>query len=85
MWSASLWKSTIEPGCNWIGYYGEEALINSLFNSGFVPSPGDKIISQDEGFAIFNGASWDGTLTVLRPGHGYVYISNTQGNRTLSF
>lgn len=76
---------TIEPGCNWIGYYGEEALINLLFNSGFVPVLGDKIISQDEGFAIFNGASWDGTLTVLRPGHGYVYISNSQGNRTLSF
>lgn len=76
---------TIESGCNWLGYYGEEALINSLFNSGFVPVLGDKIISQDEGFAIFNGASWDGTLTVLRPGHGYVYISNTQGNRTLSF
>ena len=76
---------TIEPGCNWIGYYGAESPIATLFNSGFVPASGDKIISQDEGFAIYGSNGWNGTLTVLRPGHGYVYVSNTQGNRTLSF
>ena len=76
---------TIEPGCNWIGYYGEESSIDMLPNSFFVPVVGDKIVSQDEGFAIYGSNGWSGTLTILRPGHGYVYISNAQGNRTLSF
>ena len=73
---------TIEQGCNWIGYFGEESPIAPLFNSAVI---GDKIVSQDEGFAIFGNNGWSGTLTVLRPGQGYVYISNTRGKRTFSF
>ena len=76
---------TIEPGSNWIGFFGEESTIDTLFNTAFGPVAGDKIVSQDEGFAIYGSNGWSNTLTVLRPGHGYVFISNAQGNRTLTF
>ena len=75
---------TINPGYNWIGYFGEAALITQVFNS-FTPSTGDKIIAQDEGFAIFNGTSWEGTLTTLQPGYGYVYFSTASATKTVVF
>ena len=64
---------TIVPGFNWIGFKGIEPVsIADLF--GVATSVvGDKVISQDEGFAIFNGTAWEGTLTTIRPGRGYVY------------
>ncbi len=75
---------TVNPGCNWFGYIGEAALITQVFNS-FTPATGDKIISQDEGFAVFNGTAWEGTLTTLQPGHGYVYYSNASEAKTVVF
>ena len=75
---------TINPGYNWLGYFGEAALITQIFN-GFTPATGDKIIAQDEGFAIYNGTSWEGTLTTLQPGHGYVYVSNASKAKTVVF
>lgn len=74
---------SIAPGPNWFGFIGTQPF--SLADLGITPIIGDKIISQDEGFAIYGSDGWNGTLSVLRPGHGYVYISNSQGNRTLSF
>ena len=77
---------SITNGTNWFGYTGNEpAAIATVFGSTFGPSTGDKIISQDEGFAVFNGTAWEGTLTTLQPGHGYVYISNSSGTKTVVF
>ena len=36
---------------------------------------GDTIVSQDGTTATYNGSSWTGTLTMLTPGHGYLYKS----------
>jgi len=65
-----------EPGVYWIGYTGETSPnINQALNSvNIVANAGDKIISQDGGFAIYNGTLWQGTLTELTHGQGYVYI-----------
>ena len=76
---------TIASGCNWFGFFGTSSTIDSLFDTAFGPVAGDKIVSQGEGFAIYGSDGWNGTLTSLQPGHGYVFISNAQGNRTLSF
>ncbi len=71
---------TIEAGINWIGYTGVQntAISAALATYGITPNIGDKIISQDGGFAIYtetNGVgSWSGTLTTLEPGKGYVYV-----------
>jgi len=70
---------TIEAGSNWIGYTGETTAdiavaLTTLLGTSFTPNEGDKIISQDGGFVIFNGSIWQGTLTQLTQGHGYVYV-----------
>ena len=69
---------TISTGTNWIGYTGEDdaEIPAALTTLGITPEPGDKIISQDGGFAIYNATSetWEGTLTQLTQGQGYVYV-----------
>ena len=77
---------TIAPGYNWFGYTGSQSsTIGEVFGGNFVPVEGDKINSQDEGFAIFEGGQWTGGLTTLQPGHGYVYISNAQEDQQVTF
>ena len=74
---------TITQGCNWFGFTGTEPL--SLTALGINPATGDKVVSQDAGFAIYNGNAWVGTLTSLQPGKGYVYVSVASLNKTMSF
>ena len=74
----------ILPGVsNWFGCPATEPL--SLTALGISPATGDKIISQDGGFAIYNGSTWSGTLTSLQPGEGYVYYSADTVQKTLEF
>lgn len=80
---------TIEQGTNWIGYLGANNVgIATLFGDDFVPEIGDKIISQDGGFAIYTvteeGSGWSGTLSELQPGKGYIYISNSEDSKTVT-
>ena len=74
---------TIAHGCNWFGYPGTESL--SLDDLNISPTTGDKVVSQDGGFAIYNGNAWSGTLTSLQLGKGYVYVSVASLNKTMSF
>ena len=74
---------TITNGINWFGCIGTESLL--LTTLGISPATGDKIISQDGGFAIYNGSNWSGTLTTLQPGRGYVYYSTASQQKTLVF
>lgn len=76
---------SIAPNANWIGYTGTTASIATALGSNFTPANGDKIISQDGGFAIYNGTSWQGTLTQLTHGQGYVYFSKDTETKPLSF
>ena len=86
---ASSTNITIEQGTNWIGYLGANNVgIATLFGDDFVPENGDKIISQDGGFAIYTvteeGSGWSGTLSELQPGKGYIYISNSGTTKTVT-
>lgn len=74
---------SIGEGSSWIGYTGGTTtdISATLASYGITPNVGDKIISQDQGFAIFNGTSWEGTLTTLETGKGYVYISEDDDAR----
>lgn len=74
---------TIAPDINWFGYPGKTALNINAMN--ITPADGDKIISQDEGFATYQNGAWTGTLTTLQPGHGYIYVSVAQEDKTLRF
>lgn len=70
-------------GVNWFGCPGTTSI--SLADLVITPALGDKIISQNEGFAIYGPDGWSGTLTALRPQHGYVYVSTAQEAKTLKF
>lgn len=68
-----------ENTTNWIGYTGETTNdiatgINRLFGTSFQPHVGDKIVSQDGGFLIYQNGEWTGTLTQLIQGQGYIYV-----------
>ncbi len=82
---------TIEPGVNWFGFLGTQPspITEAIF---VAASTGDKIVSQDGGFAIYTINGWQGTLSHLYPGCGYLYISNESktlgigvGNKTLPY
>ena len=75
---------SIVQGANWIGYTGTTANIATALGN-FMPATGDKIISQDEGFAIYNGSFWEGTLPQLTHGQGYVYHSLDATTKTITF
>lgn len=62
----------ITEGANWIGIGGTEPIV--LADLDIEPIEGDKIVSQSDGFAIYASGSWQGTLTALQPGRGYVYL-----------
>lgn len=82
--ASALVEVNIVSGYNWFGYAAfESAPISEVFDEVFCPTIGDKIISQEEGFAFFNGTTWEGTLTILEPGAGYIYISNATETKTL--
>ena len=73
---------TINQGENWLGYISAEKTIAEAF-ANFTPSEGDKVISQDEGFSVFENGEWHGTLETLQPGRGYVYVLNAAEPKTL--
>lgn len=72
---------------NWFGIIGDEpADIEDVFED-FEPVAGDKVISQNDGFAVYTVTdgvgSWVGTLTTLVPSKGYVYVSQDTETKTL--
>lgn len=74
---------TINRGENWFGYVGTEKTVTAAFE-GFTPAEGDKVVSQNDGFAIYENGAWVGTLGTLQPGKGYVYVSKDAGTKTLT-
>ena len=74
---------SLAKGAHWFGFIGAESSVTAAF-ADFGPAEGDKVISQNGGFAIFNGTAWEGTLTTLVPGQGYVYVSTANEAKTLN-
>ena len=75
---------TIHNGFNWIGFPSSESMTLEEAFAGFEPAEGDQIISFDNS-AIYEEGEWDGLLTSLYPGKGYIYISHASGDKTLIF
>ena len=80
--SATSTEIEIGHGNNWFGFIGTEMSVSDAF-ADFEPEVGDKVISQNQGFAIYDGENWVGTLTTLVPGKGYVYVSQASETKTL--
>lgn len=78
--------TSIHPGWNWIPnpFFYKRGL-NEIFNEGFMPTDGDRIMSKDFGFAEYFGGQWVGSLTGTERGQGYLYFSFNPDNVTMSF
>ena len=65
----------IEPSYNWFGYTGTtaKAIADAIAELGISPTNGDTITDKDGHTATYNNG-WSGELTMLQPGHGYVYL-----------
>lgn len=72
---------TLHTGWNWIGYpYYEERSLTAIQN----PTEGDYITAQ-EGFAEFADGYWQGSISSLTPGVGYLYKSVNNKQLAYSF
>ena len=67
----------LAPGWNWIPYLRSFALSLDDAFAGVEPARNDQVKGQD-GFAMYNGIAWTGTLKSLQPGKGYIYRNNTE-------
>ena len=75
---------SLAHGAHWFGFTGSApTAVGTVFGTAFGPVAGDKVVSQNGGFAIYNGTAWQGTLATLLPGQGYVYVSQSNETKTL--
>ena len=78
----------IGEGWNWIGFPSSQNVSLSLAMSGFTPEANDVIkgrYSYSTYFSDGGTSMWYGTLNSLEPGQGYMYYSNSEGTKTLTF
>lgn len=61
---------TLQPGWNWIPYRPHVTLPLGTALANLLAKEGDIIKGQD-GFAVYDGTQWTGTLTEMHPGLGY--------------
>ena len=77
---------TLTPGWNWISYLllTEEPLEEVFIN--LTPSDGDMIKGQG-GFSTYNAAThqWSGSISVMQPGRGYMYMNAGTQTKTFSY
>ena len=74
----------IKPGWNWISYPVSQPLSLGTALNHITPMEGD-IIKGQNAFATFNHGSWQGNLTTMEPGKGYIYLSNRTESFTFVF
>ena len=73
---------SLAAGWNWIPYYRSFTLsLDDAFAS-VEPARNDQVKGQ-EGYAMYNGTTWNGTLKSLQPGKGYLYKSASE--KTLNY
>ncbi len=64
----------IEHGWNWLPYTPLSTMTVDEALAGVQPKEGD-IIKSQTGVSVYDIYGWEGTLTALEPGHGYLYYS----------
>ena len=72
----------VRPGWNWIGYTtnGTQSIVNALTSNQL--DEGDILMGQD-GFSVYTNGAWNGTLSTLETGKGYMFKSSR--TKSLSF
>ena len=81
----AAYEITINPGNNWIGFpCGESMSVTEAF-SGLNPVDGDMIKGMN-GNARYSNGNWRSQgLSILEPGQGYIYQSNSNAPRTFTY
>ena len=75
---------TIVHGWNWIGFPCARNVDVEDALAGFDAEEDDQLKSRN-GFTLFDGEEWDGSLLTLVPGQGYMYWSEGTGSKTLTY
>ena len=68
-------RITVKKGWNWIAYNENSIVSIEDGFAGLNPADGD-LVKGKQGFAIYDGFEWSGSLKALTPGQGYMYKSN---------
>lgn len=77
---------SLSHGNNWIGFIGTNNMtIEEALGNNFTPSDRDVIKSPTAKATYYQGYGWQGKLTELEPGKGYVYKSNARGTSKFTF
>ena len=74
----------IEPGWNWLPYTPLSTMVVDEALAGVQPKEGD-IIKSQTGVSVYDIYGWEGTLTALEPGHGYLYYSTDSTAKSFSY
>lgn len=75
---------SLNKGWNWIGYVPQTTMTLGDALAGLEPATGD-IIKGHHSFSIYNNDRWQGTLSHLAPGSGYLYLSNKETAQTYCY
>lgn len=67
-------SASVKAGWNWLGIPLPNATNLSVAMQNYSPGEGDRLVGQ-AGFAVYNDGEWEGTLTSLEPGNGYMLYS----------
>ena len=76
---------TLSTGWTWISFLNSNSISLEQALAGLTPSNGDLIKSQN-GFSSYNSATgWNGSMTTLEPGQGYLYLNQGTAANTLTY
>jgi hypothetical protein len=67
----------VKSGWNWIPYTRSFSMSIDDALASAEPTRNDEIKGM-EGFAMYDGTAWNGTLKALTPGKGYIYYSSNE-------
>ena len=77
---------TLNPGVNWIAYPLNVSMDVNMAFMHLEVTDGDDIKNDKRGFSGYlEGWGWDGNLSILEPGQGYVYTNNSSETKTFKY
>lgn len=81
----SLHPITIQPNWNWIGYPVAVPQTVASALAGFNPMPDDVVKGQSDFTSYYEGFGWYPDDFMLVPGQSYLYFSNANAGKTLTY
>ncbi|MCQ2308236.1 MAG: choice-of-anchor J domain-containing protein [Bacteroidales bacterium] len=76
---------TLVKGWNWIGFISRQEMDLATALGTITPSEGDLIKSQDKFATYGQEDGWSGSLETMKPGQGYKYKQNGEGQQILTY